>query len=105
MAEFKPAITLQASARLRRISLAPDGTVYYTHFARGYLGHFDPSDEKLPKERSSPGGSESEPYGIAITNDGAVRYSESGVKPNTLVRFDPKSQSFSLTPIPSGGGS
>jgi len=28
----------------------------------------------------------------------------SGVKPNTLGRFDPKSESFSTKPIPSGGG-
>jgi virginiamycin B lyase len=33
-----------------------------------------------------------------------IWYSESGVKPNTLVRFDPKSQSFSSQAIPSGGG-
>jgi len=44
------------------------------------------------------GGSDSEPYGIAITNDGEVWYSESGVKPNTLVRFDPKSESFGTMP-------
>ena len=93
-----------ASARPRRIALAPDGTIYYTDFARGYLGHFDPSGGKLLKEWLSPGGSESEPYGIAITNDGEVWYSESGVKPNTLVRFDPKSERFSTKQIPSGGG-
>ena len=91
-------------ARPRRIAMAPDGSIYYTDFARGYLGHFDPSTGKLLKEWSSPGGSESEPYGIAITNDDEVWYSESGVKPNTLVRFDPKSESFSTKPIPSGGG-
>jgi virginiamycin B lyase len=56
------------------------------------------------KEWASPGGAESEPYGIAITSDGEVWYSESGVKPNTLVRFDPKSESFSTKAIPSGGG-
>jgi virginiamycin B lyase len=93
-----------AGARPRRIALAPDGTVYYTDFARGYLGHFDVSSGKLVKEWKSPGGSESEPYGIAITNDGEVWYSESGVKPNTLVKFDPKAESFSTEPIPSGGG-
>ncbi|HWY56318.1 MAG TPA: hypothetical protein VNZ03_17770 [Terriglobales bacterium] len=93
-----------AGARPRRIALAPDGTIYYTDYARGYLGHFDPSAGTLLKEWASPGGSESEPYGIAITNDGEVWYSESGVKPNTLVRFDPKSESFSARPIPSGGG-
>ena len=39
-----------------------------------------------------------------MTNDGEVWYSESGVKTNTLVRFDPKSESFSREEIPSGGG-
>jgi len=97
--------TLPATnARPRRIALAPDGTIYYTDFARGYLGHFDPASGNLIKEWASPGGAESEPYGIAITNDGEVWYSESGVNPNTLVRFDPKSESFSTKAIPSGGG-
>jgi virginiamycin B lyase len=92
------------SARPRRIALGSDDTIYYTDFARGYLGQFDPAKGKLLKEWASPGGTDSEPYGIAITNDGQVWYSESGVKPNTLVRFDPKSESFSTKQIPSGGG-
>jgi virginiamycin B lyase len=92
------------SARPRRIALAPDGTVFYTDYARGYLGHFDPAAGKLLKEWPSPGGAGSEPYGIAVTKDGDVWYSESGVKPNTLVRFDPKTESFGKEPIPSGGG-
>ncbi len=95
---------LSVGAHPRRLALAPDGTIYYTDFARGELGHFDPSSGTLLKEWPSPGGSESEPYGIAVTKDGEVWYSESGVKPNTLVKFDPKSQSFSTQPIPSGGG-
>jgi virginiamycin B lyase len=92
------------NARPRRIALAPDGTIYYTDYARGYLGHFDPATGKLLKEWTSPGGAGSEPYGIAVTKDGKVWYSESGMKPNTLVKFDPKSESFSTEPIPSGGG-
>lgn len=93
-----------SEARPRRLALAADGTIFYTDYARGYLGHFDPSGGKLLKEWPSPGGEGSEPYGIAITSDGVVWYSESGVKPNTLVRFDPKTQGFSTEPIPSGGG-
>lgn len=93
-----------AEARPRRFALAPDGTVFYSDYARGYLGHFDPVAGKLLKEWPSPGGSGSEPYGIAVTRDGVVWYSESGIKPNTLVRFDPKSEAFSTEPIPSGGG-
>lgn len=91
-------------ARPRRLALAPDGTIFYSDFHRGYLGHFDPASGKLLKEWPSPGGSGSEPYGIAVTSDGVVWYSESGMKPNTLVRFDPKSESFSTEAIPSGGG-
>jgi virginiamycin B lyase len=93
-----------ANARPRRLAVAPDGTIYYTDYARGYLGHFDPTDGKLLKEWTSPGGTESHPYGIAITSDGEVWYSESGVHPNTLVKFDPHTESFSAEPIPSGGG-
>ena len=91
-------------ARPRRLALAPDGTIFYTDYARGYLGHFDPGSGKLVKEWPSPGGSGSEPYGIAVTSDGVVWYSESGVKPNTLVRFDPRSEAFGTEAIPSGGG-
>jgi virginiamycin B lyase len=93
-----------AGARPRRIALAADGTIFYTDYARGYLGHFDPAAGKLLKEWASPGGAGSEPYGIAITRDGQVWYSESGVSPNTLVRFDPKTETFAAEPIPSGGG-
>ena len=35
---------------------------------------------------------------------GAVWYSESGVRPNTLVRFDPAREAFQSWIIPSGGG-
>ncbi len=42
-------------------------------------------------------------YGI--TNVGnVIWYSESGVEPNTVVRFDPDTKEFGSWPIPSGGG-
>ena len=53
---------------------------------------------------TSPGGPKSQPYGITATPDGIVWYSESAVKPNTLVRFDPKTEKFQTWVIPSGGG-
>lgn len=93
-----------AEARPRRLALASDGTIFYTDYARGYVGHFDPASGKLLKEWPSPSGSGSNPYGIAITSDGKVWYAETGVTPNTLVRFDPKSGAFSKEAIPSGGG-
>jgi virginiamycin B lyase len=64
------------------------------------LGHFEPRN----RECASPGGSGSPPYGITTTLDGMIWYSESGVQPNTLVRFDPKTKTFAERTIPSGGG-
>ena len=55
------------------------------------------------QEWPSPGGRHSEPYGIAYA-DGALWYSESAVRPNTLVRFDPQTAQFQAWIIPAGGG-
>lgn len=88
-------------ARPRRLALSSNGMIYFTDFARGYLGLFDPASGQLIKEWPSPGGENSEPYGIAITKDDVVYYSESGVTPNTLVRFDPKSETFNFELIQS----
>ena len=52
-----------------------------------------PSQEALPDGR----------YGIVAIND-IIWYSEAGVKPNTMVRFDPKTEKFQTWTIPSGGG-
>ena len=42
----------------------------------------------------------SHPYGIASTSDGTVWYSESGIKPNTVVAFNPNRSRFSRGPSP-----
>ena len=41
-------------------------------------------------------------YGIVFTK-GAVWYSEAAAKPNTIVRFDPKTEKFQSWAIPGGG--
>src|SRR5438552_2058734 len=56
---------LPKGARPRRLALAQDGSVYYSDYARGFLGHFDPTAGKLLEEWPSPGGPGSKPYGIA----------------------------------------
>jgi virginiamycin B lyase len=55
------------------------------------------------REWASPGGPNSQPYGITSAK-GIIWYSESNVKPNTLVRFDPNTEKFQTWTIPSGGG-
>src|SRR6266545_379839 len=92
-----------SGARPRRLAIAADDSIYYSDYERGYLGRLDPRTGQV-REWPSPGGPSSKPYGIAITPDGMVWYSESGVQPNTIVRFDPRQQVFARAAIPSGGG-
>lgn len=92
----------QAGTRPRRIAITSDDVLWYSDYARGYLGRYDPKSG-VASEWPSPGGAASQPYGITALND-VIWYSESGVRPNTLVRFDPKSQQFQSWAIPSGGG-
>ncbi len=95
--------TLAEGSRPRRLTITADDIIYFTDYSRGALGRFNLSDGAT-KEWTSPGGRDSKPYGIAMTPDGVIWYSESGVTPNTIVRFDPKTESFSSCPIPSGCG-
>jgi len=92
-----------AEARPRRLAIAADDSIFFTDYARGYLGHLFPKTGKL-REWFSPSGKASHPYGIAITRNGIVWYSESGIEPNTIVRFDPKREQFTVEAVPSGGG-
>jgi len=100
--EIKEYTLPDPAARPRRIALTPDDAVWYTDFARGYLGRFDPKTGQT-REWASPGGRESEPYGIATVGN-VVWYSESNVRPNTLVRFDTQTEKFQTWVIPAGGG-
>lgn len=90
------------AARPRRIAVTPDDVLWYTDFARGYLGRLDPATGSV-REWPSPGGRDSQPYGITAVGD-VIWYSESGVRPNTLVRFDTRTERFQTWIIPSGGG-
>jgi len=89
-------------ARPRRIAITNDDIIWYTDYGRGYLGRLDPKSGKVT-EWPSPGGLQSRPYAITFLN-GVIWYSESGVAPNTLVRFDPSAETFQTWRIPSGGG-
>jgi virginiamycin B lyase len=100
--EIQEHVLPSPDARPRRIAITPDDVLWYTDYARGYLGRFDPTTGEV-REWPSPGGSESQPYGIAAIGS-VVWYSESAVRPNTLVRFDTESESFQTWVIPSGGG-
>jgi virginiamycin B lyase len=88
-------------ARPRRLAITPDDAIWYTDFARGFLGRLDPATGKVT-EWQSPSGPKSAPYGMVFTK-GALWYSESFAKPNTVVRFDPQTHKFQTWAIPGGG--
>ena len=88
--------------RPRRVAITSDDVLWYSDYARGYLGRFDPATGQT-REWPSPGGPKSLPYGITVIHD-ILWYNESGTKPNTIVRFDPKTEQFQTWVIPSGGG-
>jgi hypothetical protein len=69
-----------------------------TQHDAGSQGHSWRRGEEWPL----PSGPKSHPYAIAVV-DGIIWYNESGMQPDMLVRFDPKTESFQSWPIPSGG--
>ena len=94
---------LPKGARPRRIAITSDDLVWYTDYRRGYLGRLDPRTGTV-EEWPAPGGRKAAPYGIAAAPDDVVWFSESGVTPNTIVRFDPRTKKFATWPVHSGGG-
>jgi streptogramin lyase len=68
----------------------------------GAYGRLDPKTGQVT-EWASPGGPRSRPYGITAVGN-ILWYSESNTKPNTIVRFDPKTEKFQTWTIASGGG-
>src|SRR5712664_2573410 len=89
------------ASRPRRLAITSDDMIWYSDYSRGYLGRLDPATGKVG-EYPSPSGPKSAPYGISAIND-VIWYSESETKPNTVVRFDPKTEKFQSWAIPGGG--
>jgi virginiamycin B lyase len=93
------------SARPRRIGITSDGMIWYGEYRRGYLGRLNPTTGEVTEWRN-PSGAGSLPYAMTVDDQDRVWFVETGVQPNRLVGFDPRTERFfSSTPIlPSGGG-
>jgi virginiamycin B lyase len=86
---------------VRRLDIADDGMIWYVNSSQGRIGRLNPETGEI-KEWPSPSGPKSHPYAMAVV-DGIVWYNESGMRPDALVRFDPRTETFQSWPIPSGG--
>ena len=87
---------------IRRLALTSDDIVWYVDSSRGYLGRLDPATGAI-KTWPSPSGPASHPYAIEVIDD-VIWYNESNQRPDALVRFDPKTETFQSWAIPSGVG-
>ena len=90
------------ASRIRRLGLTSDGMVWYGNSARGRIGRLNPQTGEV-REWLSPSGPTAHPYAFAVVND-IIWYNESGMRPDALVRFDPKTEQFQSWVIPSGVG-
>jgi virginiamycin B lyase len=92
-----------AGTRPRRLVATSDGFIWYADYTRGMLGRFDPRTRAV-KEWPAPSGGKSLPYAMALDDKDRVWFVETGVQPNQLVGFDPKTEKwFSVTPIAQSG--
>ncbi len=91
-----------AASRIRRLGLDSAGMVWYVNGTQGKVGRLNPATGEV-KEWDSPSGQQSQPYALAVIDD-KIWYNESGMRPDTLVRFDPETEAFQSWAIPSGVG-
>ena len=90
------------ASRVRRLGLDSNGTVWFVNSTQGKIGKLNPATGAI-QQWDSPSGPTSHPYALAVIDD-KVWYNESGMRPDTLVRFDPESEKFQSWKIPSGVG-
>jgi virginiamycin B lyase len=92
------------ASRPRRLVTTSDNTVWYTDFALGVLGRYDPGTAAFT-EWSMPGGVDSKPLAMAVDRNDRIWIVETGVSPSRIVGFDAASGTFlTETDIPSGAG-
>jgi virginiamycin B lyase len=77
------------------VAPAPDGAVWFTGHSQGFLGHFDPANQKLEKISLGRGAA---PHGVIVGPDGAAWVTEGG--PTAIARVDPASHEVKLFPLP-----
>ena len=80
-------------SRPRRIAVTSDDIIWYGDYTRGMLGRLDPATGKT-EEFALPEAAGSLPYAMASDDRDRIWLAETGVQPNRLVVFDPKTRAF-----------
>jgi len=103
--ELKEFMLADEGTRVRRLVRTSDGIIWYSDYSRGHLGRLDPASGAV-REWAMPSGARALPYAMAVDHLDRLWFVETGVRPNLLVGFDPRTEKFfSSTPVlPSGAG-
>ena len=88
--------------RIRRLGLDSNDIVWFVNSTMGKIGRLDPATGEI-RQWDSPSGPDSHPYSLAVIDD-VIWYNESAMRPDALVRFNPRTESFQSWAIPSGVG-
>lgn len=91
-----------SSTRVRRLDIDSQGMVWFVNSTMGKIGRLNPASGEVT-QWNSPSGPASHPYAIAVIDD-VIWYNESGMRPDALVRFNPRTEAFQSWAIPSGVG-
>ncbi|HEU4994229.1 MAG TPA: hypothetical protein VFT29_05390, partial [Gemmatimonadaceae bacterium] len=103
--EYKEYVLPAERARPRRIAVTSDDAVWFGDYSRGFLGRLDPATGNV-EEWPLPEGAGSLPYAMTSDDRDRLWLAETGVQPNRLVAFDPKTKTWVASiPIPSNGAS
>ncbi|GGW93474.1 Vgb family protein [Alteromonas halophila] len=90
-------------ARPRRLEITDDGKLWYSDYAEGRLGSYDPQTDTF-EEWVLPTGASSSPYATARDNQGRIWLTDTSAIPNQFIGFSPEQKAFiSQTEVEFGG--
>lgn len=102
--EYKEFTLPNERTRPRRIAITSDDVIWYGDYSRGFLGRLDPKTGNV-EEWQLPSGPTSLPYAMTVDDKDRLWLAETGVQPNRLVAFDPKSKAWVATIVVASNGS
>ena len=85
-------------SRPRRIAAAPDGMLWITYYGSGRLAKLDPAARRIVATYPLPGG-DAGPYAVTVDGGGIVWVNE--IETDTVVRFDPRTETMRVVALPS----
>ena len=88
--------------RIRRLDIDSKGDVWFVNSSLGKIGKLAIETGEII-QWDSPSGERSHPYSMTVIDD-VIWYNESGMRPDALVRFDPRTETFQSWAMPSGIG-